>query len=422
MTDVPINPQLSARSRIRRRDFIRMSGLVGMMALAAACAPAAAPSPEPKAAPKQEVPPTAVAAPKQETAPASKAPAQAASATAEWDKVVDGAQKEGKVAVTTLAGDGYRKILDKFQATYPGVEVEHKSVASASFLAPPVLQEQAGGVFSYDVALLSPGGPIMGSMMPAGAFDDIRPAIIHPDARDDKGWIGGFENCFMDKAKQKVFGVTWDQNLTLFYNSDLVKEKPKSIKDLADPQWKGKLTFMEYQTGFTYIVAVNMNHHMKDEAAEYIKKLFVDQQPVFVREGRQATEALIRGQTAFATGPTPPIIEQFAAEGLGKNVQPVDVPEVRSINMYGVLLYIKAPHPNAAKLLINWLLSKDGGLAVTEHMKFNSRRADVPAVTPSVYPGLDYEKARREFLFANVEEALPLQQQAIEQLKALIVA
>ncbi|MFN0073576.1 MAG: ABC transporter substrate-binding protein [Chloroflexota bacterium] len=396
-----------SQSPIRRRDFIRLSGLAGVAALAAACSPAT-PSPDPRSAATQPA--------------VQKASGQAASVTSEWDKVVEAAQKEGKVAITTLSGDGYRKILDKFQAAYPSIEVEQKSAASASFLAPPILQEQAGGIFSYDVAFLSPGGPIMGSMMPAGAFDDIRPAIIHPDARNDAGWIGGLDAGFMDKAKQKVMGITWDQVQAVFYNTDLVKEKPQSIKEMADPKWKGQLTFMEYQVGATYLIAVNMNYHMKDQATEYIKKIFVDQQPTFVKDVRQATESLIRGQSAFASGAMGPVLEQFTAEGLGKNVAPLDVPEIKSVNMYGVLLYTKAPHPNAARVMINWLLSKDGGTAVTEHLRFNSRRTDVPPFDLAVYPGMDFEKAKRDYLFGNIEESLPLQQQATEQLKQLVGA
>jgi ABC-type Fe3+ transport system substrate-binding protein len=411
--------QDNARTPIRRRDFIRLSGLAGVAALAAACAPA-----PPVAAPTAVAPqPSAQkteAVPKQEAVPAQKAPAPQASTSGEWDAVVEAAHKEGKVAVTTLSGDGYRKVLDKFQAAYPSIEVEQKSAASASFLAPPILQEQAGGIFSYDVAFLSPGGPVMGSMMPAGAFDDIRPAIIHPDVRNDGAWIGGLEAGFMDKAKQKVIGITWDQVQSLFYNTDLVKEKPQSIKEMADPKWKGMLTFMEYQVGATYLIAVNMNHHMKDQAAEYIKKIFVDQQPTFVKDVRQSAESLIRGQAAFASGAMGPTLEQFAAEGLAKNVAPLDVPEMKSVNMYGVLLYTKAPHPNAARVMINWLLSRDGGVAITEHLRFNSRRTDVSPFDPNVHPGTDFQKAKREYLFGNVEEALPLQQQATEQLKALI--
>jgi iron(III) transport system substrate-binding protein len=404
-------------SRIRRRDFIRLSGLAGVAALTVACGPAAT-----TAAPTQAPAPKADTAPKQEAAPTQKPPSQPASATSDWDKIMEAANKEGKISVTTLSGDGYRKVLDKFQAAYPSIEVEQKSAASASFLAPPILQEQAGGIFSYDVALLSPGGPIMGAMMPAGAFDDIRPAIIRPDVKDDAAWIGGLDAGFMDKAKQKVLGITWDQVQSLFYNTELVKEKPESIKEMADPKWKGQLTFMEYQVGATYLIAVNMNHHMKEQATEYIRKIFVDQQPVFVKDVRQSTEALVRGQAAFASGAMGPILEQFVAEGLAKNVAPLDVPEMKSVNMYGVLLYTRAPHPNAARVMINWLCGRDGGVAITEHLRFNSRRTDVPPFDLAVHPGMDFEKAKREFLFGNVEEALPLQQRAQEELKALIAA
>ena len=406
-----------ALSLIRRRDFIRLSGLAGLGALAAACSSSApATSPTQPAAPKTD------AAPKQEVAPAQKAPAVPASAPSEWETIVEAANKEGKVSVTTLSGDGYRRVLDKFQAAYPAIEVEQKSAASASFLAPPILQEQAGGIFSYDVGLLSPGGPIMGAMMPAGSFDDIGPAIIHPDVKNDANWIGGLDAGYMDKARKKVMSLSWDQVQSLYYNTDLVKEKPQTIKEMADPKWKGQITFMEYQVGATFSIAVNMNYHMKEEAAEYIKKIFVDQQPTFVKDVRQSTEALVRNQAAFASGAMGPLLEQFLAEGLAKNVAPLEVPEMKSINMYAVQLYTKAPHPNAARVLINWLLSKDGGLAITEHLRFNSRRTDVPPLDLRTHPGMDFEKAKREYLFGNIEESLPLQQQAQEQLKALIGA
>ncbi len=97
------NPQL----RMRRREFLRFAGLAGVAALAAACGQAATSTPEPKAASKQDAP------------AAGKAPVQSASGTAEWDNVVEGAKREGQVVVTTLAGDGYRKVLDKFHEAYP---------------------------------------------------------------------------------------------------------------------------------------------------------------------------------------------------------------------------------------------------------------------------------------------------------------
>jgi ABC-type Fe3+ transport system substrate-binding protein len=312
--------------------------------------------------------------------------------------------------------------MEAFQAALPGIAVEHKTVSSASFLAPQVLQEQGGNVFSYDVALLSPGGPVMGSMMPGGAFDDIRPVLTQPEVKDDKSWVGGFEGGFMDKAKQKVYSISWDKNITLYRNTDLVSDSDvKGVRDMLDPKWKGKLTFLDYTTGFTYTLAVAINYHLGDQAPEVIKGIFKDQQPTYERDGRQVAESLIRGQFAMGTGPTPAIMEQFYAQSVGKNVQPFDLPELRTITMYGVMLYQKAPHPNAARVLINWLLGKDGGAAFAQNVRLNSRRLDVPPVDPTNFPGTDYESVRKTYLLSNIEESLPLQQQAIEQLKALVV-
>src|SRR5262249_11892046 len=108
---LPMKPGSDPTPAIRRRDFIRLTGMVGVGALAAAGSSAA--TPQPTAVPKQAPAPTSAAAPTQAAAPAQKAPAQASGAMAEWDKVVEGAQKEGRVSVTTLTGDGYRKVLDK---------------------------------------------------------------------------------------------------------------------------------------------------------------------------------------------------------------------------------------------------------------------------------------------------------------------
>jgi iron(III) transport system substrate-binding protein len=422
----------SVQQGLRRRAFLRLAGLAGSAALASACAPAsppaAAPTAKPAATSGQPAATTAPAASAVASSPvaasaATTAPAQGAAASADWDKLVAAGKQEGQVVVTTLAGDGYRKLMEAFQAALPGISVEHKTVASASFLAPQVLQEQSGGVFSYDVALLSPGGPVMGSMMPGGAFDDIRPVLTQPEVKADAGWVGGFEGGFMDKARQKVYSISWDKNITLFRNTDLVPDTDvKGVRDMLDPKWKGKLMFLDYTTGFTYTLAVGINYHLKDQAAEVIKGIFKDQAPTFERDGRAVAEALIRGQVAMGTGPTPAIMDQFYSQGVGKNVQPFDLPELRTITMYGVMLYQKAPHPNAARVLINWLLGKAGGDAFGKNVGLNSRRLDVPPIAPDNFPGADYEAAKKSYLLSNIEESLPLQQQAIDQLKALVVA
>ena len=51
---------------------------------------------------------------------------------------------------------------------------------------------------------------------------------------------------------------------------------------------------------------------------------------------------------------------------------------VLSAGFGSLMLLNKAPHPNAATVFVNWLLSRDGQKAWTKGMGYPSRRLDVP--------------------------------------------
>src|SRR5215211_5582771 len=107
-----------------RRDVLRVLGLTGVGALVAACSqPATTPPPAPTSAPK----PAGQQAPAQSTGAAA-----GGGANADWDKVVDAAKKEGHLQVATYAGSGNRKVMDDFEAAYPGIKVDHTSFQSSS--------------------------------------------------------------------------------------------------------------------------------------------------------------------------------------------------------------------------------------------------------------------------------------------------
>ena len=57
-----------------------------------------------------------------------------------------------------------------------------------------------------------------------------------------------------------------------------------------------------------------------------------------------------------------------------------------------------APHPNAAKLFLNWLLSREGQIAWQEETKYASLRMDVPKtnLVLAPRPGKDYVNAGAE--------------------------
>src|SRR5262249_18764433 len=136
------------------------------------------------------------------TSPPSAASPGRAAWEAEWEDTIAGAKSEGQVNVVTGVGSGYREWLNIFEASFPGVKVQHQQQrAQATFLR-KVLDERKAGIYSLDVSTAAPGA-VLPVLKPAGALEPVRPLIIErPDVVDDKYWLNGFEAGWMDSGKQ----------------------------------------------------------------------------------------------------------------------------------------------------------------------------------------------------------------------------
>ncbi len=389
-------------NRISRRDFVHWLGVASTGALMAACS---APTPaQPTAAPKAAAPAAPTTAPGAPAAAPTQAPAAAAAPAAKdpmagWDELVANAKKEGKVVVNTFPGSGYRQALTLFEEKYPGITVEHTTMIARE-IAVKALGEQKAGVFSFDVTQI-PATTALQIMLPAGAWDPMPPALIHPEVTGDQYWRGGFKRGFVDSTGTYGYHFGWNKFQGVYINTDLAKPgEITSGKDLLDPKWKGKIVLMDPRSGgFTanWVTAVR-----KKEGDDYLKKLFVDQEPVFTRDQRQATEMIIRGGMAVATGPNHALLDDFKNSGVAVNVTTQTLSDATYIQGGTVWLFKNAPHPNAAKLLLNWMLSKEGQeswmkLALQE----NSRRTDVTPYEPERIPT---EAEEKSLIFFDTEE------------------
>lgn len=374
-----------------RRGFLSVAALAGA-AMGAACAPAAVPA-----------------------SPGTSAPASQAKAgwEVEWEKLVEAARKEGKVVVMTLAGEGYRKQMAEFEAAFPGIEVEHSGMFARDW-APRVLQERNAGLYAWDVA----GPPTVtsfGSLFPENVFDPIRPAIFRPDVLGDQNWQGGFEFGFADTDKKWVFGYGWNLEGGFYVNTNLVKEgEIKSFKDLLDPRWKGKIAIADPRTGGASAAPLAVADLKHGDAA--IKQFFEDQAPVLFREPRQGAEQVVRGQVAVTIGTTEPVMAEFRAQGL-TNVKRLFPDDFSFLFQDVVWLMNRAPHPNAARLYINWLLSKQGQEAYANNVKQNSRRKDVAPVDRSLLPP---EGADKQFMDILRQDKYPEQERVRELTRQLL--
>ena len=158
----------------------------------------------------------------------------------------------------------------------------------------------------------------------------------------------------------------------------------KTVDDLTNPKWKGKIVWADVRSGFTSGPLAATRIRRGDDL---IKKLIIDQEPGFQRDNRLIAESLIRGKYAIASGVTKSVLQTFLDAGEGKNIKFIDVPDYSILATSDTLWHTNnAPHPNAAKLLLNWTLTKEGQNVLREHGGVNSRRTDVAPAAPEEAP------------------------------------
>jgi iron(III) transport system substrate-binding protein len=383
-----------------RRDLLRIAALGGTAALAAACSQAAAPAPTAQAPAQTSVPAAPAAAPQ----------------SADWNAVVAAAKKEGGLVTATYPGTGYRKLMDDFEAAYPGIKVDQTGFqTSGRDFSPRFFQERDAGLYAWDIILM-PSTEFFINAIPRGALDPLRPLLVQPDVLDDKNWREGFESGWLDKNKQYTYGITRSRSQTLYVDTDQVKDGEVSgMKDLLDPKWQGKIIGGDPRTkGSGYWSATAAR--IKTGSDDIVRRLWKDTDMQLSGDARVLTEGVVRGKFPIGVGAvSKPVLIDFLAQGVGKNVKNIaslELDVVQSSN--NVLMYVnRAPHPNASKVFANWILSKDGGTSIAKYAQDNSRRSDVEVFDPSVVPDQDYVKIDSE---SYVDEILHTQKIATDVL------
>ena len=201
----------------------------------------------------------------------------------------------------------------------------------------------------------------------------------------------------------------------IFVDTDQVKDgELKSFKDLLAPKWKGKIAVSDPRTiGSTFWPLTVARLRLGDGI---MKQLLVDQEPVLSRDRNQLTEFMVRGRYPIGIGLNVLALQDFQAHGVGKNVKTLALPEL-DYQAAGSVVWLlnRAPHPNAAKVFINWLLTKEAQAAWAKELQTNSRFAGVEpgdprAIVPS---GLKLTQIDSEELLPEVVKTQDLAKQLI---------
>jgi iron(III) transport system substrate-binding protein len=290
----------------------------------------------------------------------------------EWDKLLDGARKERSIVVSVPASIEFRKQLeDNFKKKF-GVDVEVFTARGSSAVR-RMADEFKSGVRYFDVHIGGSSSAVSG-LLDEGLLDEIEPWLILPEVKDPKNWWGG--HMWVDNAKRHIYTFQAYLTESIWYNTDLAKPSELgSYDDFLNPKWKGKIGFLDPRSPGAGDSNWSFIWDVKGEA--YLRKLVA--QDLFVgRDQRLLGENLAKGRVAIVLGLTHYSYLPFIKAGLPIKPLPTLKEGTYGTGGSGNLAIIKnPPHPNATKLFVNWILSREGQEVATRALGQATRRQDV---------------------------------------------
>ncbi len=261
-------------------------------------------------------------------------------------RLIAGARKEGSLQFyTTIPAEYLRPITDEFEKKY-GVKVDIWRARSEAVLQ-RVLTEAKAGRWTVDVVeSISPP-------MEALYREKLTQEVRSPEHRN---LIDGVLPTHREWAPTLIF------IFVQAYNTAKVKkeELPKSYADLLDPKWKGRLAIEASDHEWFYSVARDMG---EERGLRFFRDLMATN-GLSVRVGHPLLTTLV----ASGEVPLALTVYQYSPEQLKKKGAPIDwfaiEPAVAISD--GMAVMKKAPHPHAALLFYDYLLSEEGNRQIAK--------------------------------------------------------
>ena len=302
----------------------------------------------------------------------SATPLRAASvsgAEAEWARTVEAAKKEGKVSVFLYQRENIEAAVKAFEKKYPEIQVITASTP-ASETGPRLMAERRAGKYLWDVCICGPTTPFA-VLYPAKALDPIKPALLLPEVIDATKWWEG-KHHYMDPEGSHIFVFLGSVDMpNLYYNKNLVDPKEfKSYWDMINAKWRGKIVALDPRQPGRQRVGGRFIYNIPELGEKFLARLFSEMDVALSRDDRQALDWLAVGKYALCL--LCGNIETAVAQGLPVGEFDVyrwkETPAIYSGSNGTVAVLNQAPHPAAAKVFINWLLSREGQLSFQKIM------------------------------------------------------
>ena len=332
----------------------------------------------------------------------NRAVAGEAASPSEWEKIVKAAEQEGEVV---YSASGSHRFLEEFHKSYPKIKTT-SITASCNDVVSRIMTERRAGKYLSDVVRC--GMSSAHSLYRGKTLQPIDTALALPEVRDPSKWWQGKLH-YTDPEGKYLF-VSGASAYVRFasYNSELVNPAEiKSYWDLLNPKWKGKIVATDPRTGegrngsrFLY--------YNPDLGPKYLRRLLGEMDLTYSRDYRQATDWL--AQKRYAIFLFSQSDDTLNAKQQGLAVQVLDTTGLKEgVGLDPVgganALMDKPAHPNAAKVLLNWMLSREGQIALQRDPEAAGRndslRIDIPKT--DVHPMMRRRDGTKYIIMWNPE-------------------
>ena len=277
----------------------------------------------------------------------------------EWDKTLKAAEQEGQVVLYSLSEIGDAIANTGFQRKFPKIKISVVTARGGEHVS-RLMAERRAGKFLADIGNLGNTSPF--TLYQSKTLEPIASSFILPEVRDESKWWQGKQQ-FIDPENRYILVYVGAPLFLVGYNTKLVDPSGfKSYWDLLDPKWKGKIVAFDPKAGGFAATRDRFFYYNPELGPTFLRRLFSEMALTLYARFPQGEDWLAAGKYLLCLCRHQSISEA-KTQGL-----PVDLMDP-SLFKEGtgvesraktLVLMNQAPHPNAAKVFLNWFLSREG--------------------------------------------------------------
>lgn len=273
---------------------------------------------------------------------------------------IEKAEAEGElVFYATDVESGTVKVLKDFETLYPKIKTSYVRLQAGALYA-RLMAERQGKSFLTDIFQIGDVGLVMDFQKRDGYARYLSPEMA----------------AYKSEYKSQPEGYwTWSVLMPagLAYNPQVTPEAeaPKDWNDLLDPKWEGVVSMKSANSGMQHVTWYQIKEHVDQEFWDKFAAL----KPRAFDSMVQQFDRLVNGEDKVAMTAQYAAYLEYRAKGAPVAFVAPSSGLPSGPEVVGIVK--EAPHPNAARLFLDWYLSTEGQKSSVAHWFFHSPREDV---------------------------------------------